>query len=1264
MKTRLLTMASLLLSTSGTVANPAEGAATFGKAATLAVPFPEATEQPPALTPEKLRAGIRVEGESFARGRYLSTTDEWTKGVAVDDIAHGSFVAYDFEVPGSGWYEFWASYACNAFRPMKVCFDDRLFFPSALTTRTGGWLPEQFQWTREGHVYLAAGKHTMTVLPAAPEIWFSTLDAFLFVPASGLSRPCFRKVANLPGPPAQATLTSLGNPYTLFINGQAIPAEEWEHDITTICRLDIRKYLRPGRNVIGLSVDAFGPEQGLALQAGIWAASGEFTLVKTDSSWKVSSAEEPQWTSTDFDDSSWSNTEPSTKARQSLPSGFVAEPPYVGPINLQLPGKEPIFMAGKAPGIRIGVPKGDCRLVARMKDCYTGRETSVDLLRQGNTFAWKDPLTAPGAYELILTLRSKDGLVDERSSEIVVVGRILQPELRAEEFATHMRLTLVDEIDCTDAQDPHPFYDAASTLSNHSRVISTSVGQYRETPEGNSSSISSSDSDTWISWKFHINTPYAPHLVTVTYPDDGDRTMSVAVVENDTRFRVSDGNFNYRRQRGATCAYTGFPYPVSNESRTLQFVYFPNLAEACIAIATNHPGKRAAVSKVRVYEIGELPALKIPACNGRSLGVHSERMDIALFNYYTGPEGAKFLADTHQRSTSTFYRNWYKTFENQIKYMRFTGQNTYLIGTYMYFRSYFPGVDSVGRLKVASGEVSKDAIGLLARMFEANDMSLILGVEFMTTPELKAQEAVITGQDVANRKLSFAQVSKDGARASSYGTVTLNPLQPAVQKEMTDIVDTLGNLYKSYPAVKGIGFIVMPEAWQPTVFVPVGGTNNLEFSYDDYTISLFEKETGVKVPGAHEDPKRFGARYDFLTTTAREQWLAFRCRKLRDVNRKIRDHILAANPNWKYYLFLGDWDSAAMQFGWKQRGAEVEEILRERAMDPSLYRNERGIVLIREYGPNGARKHVLHRRPESGAVLDFNLTDRVHSIHKGDSDGAYIGHTFFEPDLTPRKGEWAWEGIVSICPQDTAGGRYILDDFATILSKSTPPFLLFAWCDTGLYQGHEDMLREFAAAYYSLPQGAYRTRRGKGFDTNITLREATVGNEVYFYVVNLLPWDLTVDLEFRGGVIEDLSGKEKRARSPLTLKLQPYQIRAFKRAPRTELTSGRTVAARAAVLWLKSRLVELEALAPPNKESRFAGRLQEARAAFERGDLAQARYILLGYDIRRESGRLNVLWPCFSGDGVQLASVRPRFRAAPTSPQPEQQRIRQRQRQR
>ena len=93
-------------------------------------------------------------------------------------------------------------------------------------------------------------------------------------------------------------------------------------------------------------------------------------------------------------------------------------------------------------------------------------------------------------------------------------------------------------------------------------------------------------------------------------------------------------------------------------------------------------------------------------------------------------------------------------------------------------------------------------------------------------------------------RLAYGEVGNPGHTGPMF-----NPLHPTVQEAIVGFVREIGQRYGKYPAFKGISFNMFASA------MPWFGS--IHSGYDDYTVGLFQKETGIDVPVDAKAPDRF-----------------------------------------------------------------------------------------------------------------------------------------------------------------------------------------------------------------------------------------------------------------------------------------------------------------------------------------------------------------------------------------------------------------------
>jgi hypothetical protein len=239
----------------------------------------------------------------------------------------------------------------------------------------------------------------------------------------------------------------------------------------------------------------------------------------------------------------------------------------------------------------------------------------------------------------------------------------------------------------------------------------------------------------------------------------------------------------------------------------------------------------------------------------------------------------------------------------------------------------------------------------------------------------------------------------ESASAGRVGPM-FNPLHPTVQAAILRLVREIGQRYGKYPAFKGISFNVFASS------MPWFGS--IHFGYDDYSVGLFEKETGIAVPVDARAADRFSRRYEFLAGVCRPAWVAWRCQKIHALFGQIRATLAAGRADLRVTVTL--WDETfvdkscgsmpALQLDARQ---SMHELYREAGIDMDLYRNEPGLEIDR--GVADARDRGGHGNDGVQAPLatqtmfrDFDFLDQptLDALAKHERPGAYIFNCWVE----------------------------------------------------------------------------------------------------------------------------------------------------------------------------------------------------------------------------------------------------------------------------
>lgn len=744
---------------------------------------------------------------------------------------------------------------------------------------------------------------------------------------------------------------------------------------------------------------------------------------------------------------------------------------------------------------------------------------------------------------------------------------------------------LLASIDCTKDFPPEQFFANGAT-----RVVETAAGRYREA-DGKSSAR--------LGYRFAIERVGRPHVAVIRYPDDKRRYMCIM---DGTCYDLSTGVF------------TDWAQPLSGRMLELRQVFWPRWKDCSITFLTWGQGEPAAVASIEIYELDSLPPLQVPGDPG-----DGSRREIGI--QYEDPCGTGASEGAMTRS------EW---IERLVTYARHSGQNLLVYPLVWYHGPQFPSArEPSDGFDVIVGADRKqyvrwtthpaDWYASLMERFGREGLTFQGSLTLLRLGSLLKKmnvdlDAIKAGADTFNNMLWNNQVqaspqdwtleynarnfpSKIAGTIKSTGWAygekpggpyppgpMFNPLHPTVQEAVIGLAKEIAERYARFPAFKGISF----NLWHATIL----WFASLHSGYDDYTTALFQKETGIKVPVDAKSPERFAKRYEHLNFYCQPAWIEWRCQKIRDLIRRIRDVVVAARPDLRVTLTIWDETTVPQLLGWASTATQLyarpttAELYRDGGLDFRLYKNEPGIEL--DLGCGNSRDRGGHPpHPADGVNTpiecacmyrdhDFLDTETLHAMASQARPGAFIfncwveswgEHKWFAADpsdaqakelaimdgkpaegifrinsIYPPDGFW-WDSQLRITPAFPAGVHF-LEPYAHAVAELDA--LRVTRGGLFLDKAHTAELRHFAAAYRALPRKKFET---VGSTTDpVVVRTLLHNGKRYFYLVNRDYYPVRVALEFTRspGKVQDLSkGTTLRASRHWELTLGPYELRSF-----------------------------------------------------------------------------------------------------------------------
>ena len=722
----------------------------------------------------------------------------------------------------------------------------------------------------------------------------------------------------------------------------------------------------------------------------------------------------------------------------------------------------------------------------------------------------------------------------------------------------------VADIDCTARSRPDFYLDNCSA-----KVVETGAGRYRETP---------AKAYSFFSYRFDIEHPGRAHVLRVTYPDDKPRVFALDI--NDGLPLPPQGSG----------IQTGFMTRLTGEMKTQDVLFWPG-TEHCLLTVCNWAdaannngsvvpfhGETAALARIEVFESDNpsLPPLKTIRPDAdfprRSIGIWVE--DSGMQGYWCrGP------FDSHTFSA------WAQGSQRLAEYMAYIGADIYQYPVVWYDGSLFqsPTLQDFGNATNRFADHPKGCFAVLGDSFAGK------GVKFFPTFYFRELAALLFQTDSCDPETyknilpaslwkeryrtdhpggeAMLQYYWNGAtRQSPYNTKGLdlpfsgagpmfNPIHPDVLKIQRGMFKDWLDLYGDDPALGGV-LLDLGLSWGGLPQADSFSFCRLYSGYGDYTVGLFEKETGVRVPGDPGDPGRFKKRYEFLTAeTMRERWIEWRCRQI--VEKVVVPlHEMLREKRGDLVLQIGIGSRPGLTTGGADPATAWNETARECGIDVDMLRKLPGVVLIRH---GASSQNVTKCYP-----ID-NLDDSWPLENEARNGVCSITSSYWEMFshaklLDEAKKKWPETKPNQMPVRTIIDAREgVLAHTAFALLKKDVGEVYIGGMGIPASFGHEDVVRPFVRAFRSLPKIEFDDV--PGLEDPVRARQKTVEGSTYAYLVNGEPYPIPVSLEFSSppGEIVDLGALKRYDLKSTTLRMEvpPYQMVALRFGAEAKITGGK-----------------------------------------------------------------------------------------------------------
>jgi hypothetical protein len=657
----------------------------------------------------------------------------------------------------------------------------------------------------------------------------------------------------------------------------------------------------------------------------------------------------------------------------------------------------------------------------------------------------------------------------------------------------------------------------------------------------------------WEAYWLPITHPGRPHVVEVDYPSDVPQTLGISIVEPNAAGSMT-----------AIAPASGVDRVVdlvasSAGPRWLRhrLIFWPRTTTPLLLMTNEREQSPAVYGKIRVLEGGRHLSRMLPErepAQGRLLAAYLDRPLI--------PENfsAEECLDPWSRRSLDDWWTFYEGGTRLVEYLHHRGYNGLMLGVLADGSTIYPSglvsptprYDTGIFFATAQDPVRKDVLEMLLRLFDRENLQLIPSVEFAAPlPEL---EAIRRAGGAAAEGIEWIGAQGTSWCVSSPPQRGLAPyynlLHPRVQAAMLGVLRELAERYASHPSFSGLSIRLAADG-----YAQLPGP---DWGLDDATITRFERETKMRVPGSGS--QRFAARSAYLAREPyRRVWLEWRAGQLSKFYRRAHEELAAIRPGSRLYL-----TGAGMI-----AGTEMEAELR-----PSLPRRTTVAGALLRAGIDGrayqdSAQQIVLLRPErvlpqaNLAALAADLeTSQTAEFDRYFQNVGTMGSLFFHAprevhvESFDRKSPFksSYLGLISqASPSEEQNRRRFIHSLAALDSQ--------VMIDGGwlLSMGQESALRDLVTAYRALPAIRFQAigNRQTADVQPITFRSGVHEGRTYLYVVNDAPFATTARIHVEAGAacrVEELSGTRKIA--PLRpdaesglyweAQLEPYDLLAVR----------------------------------------------------------------------------------------------------------------------
>jgi len=655
---------------------------------------------------------------------------------------------------------------------------------------------------------------------------------------------------------------------------------------------------------------------------------------------------------------------------------------------------------------------------------------------------------------------------------------------------------------------------------------------------------------SWQAYTLPISEPGRPHLLEIAYPSDVAQTLGISVLEPNA---------------------TGALMPVGLDSGVVvevdeladrptewlhhRLVFWPRTENPILLMVNHRRSQPAVYGTIRVLSGPKHLASAFPRGTPAA-----GRMVAAYYHRPLFPEnfGAREAFDGFSGHSLDDWMTFYEGGSRLVEYLNYVGYNAVVLSALADGSTIFPAdqlqptprYDKGALFGTGQDPVRKDVLEMLFRMFDRERLQLVPALDFSAPlPELEAElrsgGAARQGmQWIGPQGVPHTELVPPERGAAPY----YNPLHPRVQEAILRVIDQVANRYAAHPSFGGVALQISAESYAHLL--------SPEWGVDDATITRFEQDSGLKVPG--DGPDRFVQRAAFLAGRHRELWLRWRARQISDFYRRAQEKVAAVRPDARLYLtaagLLGARETEYRLRPTLVQRTTMAEVMLEEGLDAEAWKDQPGIVLLRPEWVISGEMPALRAAAQRLA----RLPDADHFFQQLPVSGSLFFHRPQQVRLasfdqqSPIQPSYTWLTAQPALSQVQNRAR---------LAHALAAFDAQVLADGGwmLPMGQEESMRQVVAVCRHLPAVRFEKVESDSEQADsqpVTFRFASSGGMTYLYAVNDAPFATSARIRVQapaGCRIDELTGLRRIA--PLrkdgeatywSVDLGPYEVVAVR----------------------------------------------------------------------------------------------------------------------